>query len=159
MVNLVDGVLGNITDTIKTMGLWDETLMVLSSDNGGPLDEDESGANNAPLRGGKYRSAPAAGGRLGSCCDRVAAPTHPARSDFEGGIRMAAFASGGYLPPAVRGTVNEGIFHIADWYATFAALAGVDPTDEKAAAAGLPPIDSVNQWPYLSGATTTAPRT
>ena len=27
------------------------------------------------------------------------------------------------------------------WYATYCALAGVDPTDHKAAAAGLPPID------------------
>lgn len=44
-------------------------------------------------------------------------------------------------------------------YATFSALAGVDPTDEKAAAAGLPPIDSLNLWPLISGANTTSPRT
>jgi len=31
-----------------------------------------------------------------------------------------------------------------DWYSTFCALAGVDPTDEKAKAAGLPPIDSIS---------------
>ena len=29
-----------------------------------------------------------------------------------------------------------------DWYATYAGLAGVDPTDHRAEAAGLPPIDS-----------------
>jgi arylsulfatase A-like enzyme len=89
----------------------------------------------------------------------ASSPLSPACSDFEGGIRMAAFASGGYLPAGVRGSVNEGIMHIADWYATFAALAGVDPTDAKAAAAGLPAIDSINQWPFLSGANATAPRT
>lgn len=44
-------------------------------------------------------------------------------------------------------------------YSTFAALANVDPTDEQAAAAGLPPIDSINVWPLLSGATTSSPRT
>ena len=38
-------------------------------------------------------------------------------------------------------------------------LAGVDPTDHAAAAAGLPPIDSFDLWPLLSGANTTAPRT
>ena len=31
-------------------------------------------------------------------------------------------------------------------------MAGVDPTDHAAAAAGLPPIDAIDQWPYLSGA-------
>ena len=33
---------------------------------------------------------------------------------FEGGISVAAFVSGGYLPEAVRGTTNSGIVHIAE---------------------------------------------
>ena len=41
---------------------------------------------------------------------------------------------------------------------TFAALAHVDPTDHAAKAAGLPPIDGVNLWPRLSGASTAPPR-
>lgn len=45
-----------------------------------------------------------------------------------------------------------------DWYATFAGLAGVDPTDHEAAAVGLPPIDSIDVWPYLAGQTGTSPR-
>jgi arylsulfatase I/J len=44
-------------------------------------------------------------------------------------------------------------------YATFAALAGVDATDERAAAAGLPAVDSLNLWPYLSGQAGSSPRT
>ncbi len=36
-------------------------------------------------------------------------------------------------------------------YATLCAVAGVDATDEPAARAGLPPIDSINQWPVLAG--------
>ena len=36
-------------------------------------------------------------------------------------------------------------------YATFSSLAGVDPADRRAAAAGLAPIDSLDQWPYISG--------
>jgi hypothetical protein len=58
----------------------------------------------------------------------------------------------------VRGTKSEGLWVGADIYSTFCALAGIDPTDERAAAAGLPPIDGVDQWPFLSGATTTPPR-
>jgi arylsulfatase I/J len=133
MVALLDEVLGNVTDLLKARGMWADTLMVLSSDNGGPMDVAESGSTNFPLRGAKY-------------------------SDFEGGIRVAAFASGGFLPAAVRGTVNEGTVHIADFYGTYAKLAGVDPTDRIAAAAGLPPIDSLDVWPLISGANLTSPR-
>ena len=78
-------------------------------------------------------------------------------------MRANAFASGGYLPPAVRGTTNAGIMHVADFYATYCALAGGSEAfcreDAPAAAAGLPPVDSLNLWPLLSGATPTSPRT
>jgi hypothetical protein len=40
----------------------------------------------------------------------------------------------------------------------FAELAGVDPTDHTAAAAGLPAVDSVSLWPYLSGRQSASPR-
>jgi hypothetical protein len=68
--------------------------------------------------------------------------------------------SGGYLPPAVRGTTNNGIVHIADWYATFLGLAKLDPTDKRAAVAvpPVPPIDSIDVWPLVSGATKVSPR-
>ena len=71
---------------------------------------------------------------------------------------MPAFVAGGYLPPAARGRRVEGMVHIADWLATLCALIGVDPTDAAAAASGLPPIDSLNVWPLLSGANDTSPR-
>jgi arylsulfatase I/J len=34
----------------------------------------------------------------------------------------------------------------------------VDPADQAAAAAALPPVDSLDMWPLLSGANATAPR-
>mmetsp|Transcript_18328 Transcript_18328/g.40091 ORF Transcript_18328/g.40091 Transcript_18328/m.40091 type:complete len:197 (-) Transcript_18328:74-664(-) len=37
-----------------------------------------------------------------------------------------------------------------DWYATLAGLAQVDPSDDKAAAAGLKPHDSLDLWRTLS---------
>ena len=41
--------------------------------------------------------------------------------------------------------------HIADWYHTFCALAGVDYLDQPP---GLPSnADSINVWPLVSGAT------
>ena len=37
----------------------------------------------------------------------------------------------GYLPESMCGKKTEGYIHIADWYATFCSLAGVDPVDKK----------------------------
>lgn len=135
MVYFVDEAIGNVTKKLKAEGLWDNTLIVLHADNGGPIyNSGGAGANNYPLKGGKM-------------------------ANWEGGIRVNAFASGGLLPAAVRGTKNEGLMAGWDWYATYAALAGVDPTDHKAAAANLPPIDSHNLWPLLSGKSKSSPRT
>ena len=115
MVTYLDDVVGNMTEILKRRGFWDNLLLVVSSDNGGPL----GSANNYPLIGGKF-------------------------SDWQGGIRVNAFVTGGYLPENMRGQKTEGYIHIADWYATFCALASVDPTDKRAEKAKLPPIDSMN---------------
>eukprot|EP00927_Polykrikos_kofoidii_P070735 TRINITY_DN6712_c0_g1_i5.p1 TRINITY_DN6712_c0_g1~~TRINITY_DN6712_c0_g1_i5.p1 ORF type:complete len:592 (-),score=67.00 TRINITY_DN6712_c0_g1_i5:153-1832(-) len=160
MVNFLDDQLANITDTMKHLGMWDNTLMVLTSDNGGYVKNPDGGCNttygatsegsdvghgtacfngeaggsNFPLRGGKY-------------------------SNFEGGIRVNAFLSGGFLPHKVRGTKQEGMMHIADWYRTLAeGIAGVDPSDSWAVASNLPDIDSLNMWPMLSGSVQKSPR-
>ena len=45
---------------------------------------------------------------------------------------------------------------MADWYSTFSALAGVDPMDFLADKANLPPIDSLNMWPLISGQNSTS---
>ena len=132
MVNYLDDVVGELVDALKKKGLWDSLLFVTSSDNGGPVHEG-NGANNYPLKGGKV-------------------------SDWQGGVRVNAFVSGGYLPQNMRGKKTEGKIHLADWYSTFCHLAGVDPTDERAAEANLPPIDSMNMWPLISGQTTVSPR-
>mmetsp|Transcript_14657 Transcript_14657/g.16265 ORF Transcript_14657/g.16265 Transcript_14657/m.16265 type:complete len:533 (+) Transcript_14657:62-1660(+) len=134
MVNFIDSRIGMIVNKLKEKGMYEDTLIVMSADNGGPIyGNGTSGGNNWPLRGGKV-------------------------SNFEGGVRVNAFASGGLIPKERRGTKEEGYICGWDWYATFCAIAGVDPTDEKAAKAKLPPIDSLNMWPLLSGQTKTSPR-
>ena len=72
---------------------------------------------------------------------------------------MNAFVSGGYLPESRRGKIENGMIHITDWYATFADIIGFDPTDERAKKSGLPPIDSMNMWPLITGENSTSPRT
>ena len=71
---------------------------------------------------------------------------------------MNAFVSGGYLPKKMRGQKTTGYIHLVDWYATFCAIAGVDPKDERAAKNNLPSIDSMNMWSLISGETIESPR-
>ena len=129
MVTAVDSATGNITQLLKNKGMWNDTLLVWSSDNGGPQ---YWAANNHPLRGGKW-------------------------SDFQGGVRTAAFVSGGLLPPSAAKTVLTEPIHVTDWYSTYAHLAGVDPSDASWAP-GVPGLDSINMWPLLTGQTQTSPR-
>ena len=100
MVSVADNVTGHLVDLLKSNNMWDNTIMVVSADNGGA----GCMGSNYPLKGckGTY---------------------------FEGGVRALAFANGGLLPDKVRGTKTEGFIHIADWYPTFCKLAGVDPSD------------------------------
>ena len=127
MVKAMDDYIGLIVRALKAKGMWDDTLLVFSSDNGGPIYV-HGGANNYPLRGGK-------------------------EADFEGGIRTAALVSGGALPQDVRGLPFTGMVTIADWYATFARLAGAPERglhDAPAIALGLPDVDSVDVWDALA---------
>lgn len=81
--------------------------------------------------------------------------------DWEGGVRVNGFVSGGFIStqaPSRVGSRLEGLVHVCDWYATFTALAGASVTDARAQRAGLPPPDSLNLWPYLSGKVEVSPR-
>ena len=128
-LSMFDDVLGEIVQELKERKLWDNLLLILASDNGGPI----TALGNLPLRGGKF-------------------------SDWQGGVRTNAFVSGGYLPQEMRGRKIDGYVHVADWYATLCGLAGIDAEDEMAERAGLPQIDSIDLWPLLSGKTTRSPR-
>jgi len=130
IVAWIDEAIGKAIELLRSRGMWDDTLVVVSSDNGGPMYEGgRAGANNWPLKGGK-------------------------ETNWEGGIRVNAFVSGGALPSHARGTKSDGLSAVWDWYATFAKMAGVDPWDKRAAAAGLPPVDSRDLWPMFLGTNT-----
>ena len=91
-------------------------------------------SNNAPLRGGKATT-------------------------FEGGVRVVSFVSGGFLPPSHPASL-QAVVSIADWYGTFARLAGVDDySDPAAVQQGLPDVDALDVWPLLSGESTEPVRT
>jgi len=136
MLARLDANIGALEDALVAAGLWDATLVTLFSDNGGVVDQTESAGSNFPLRGGKYRP-------------------------FEGGVRVTALWSGGFLPPRARGTTAAGLVSVADYAATLCALAGGGAAcgaDARAAAGGLPPPDSLDVWAHVTGANATSPR-
>ena len=126
MGSYLDEQVGALVGALEKRGMWASTLFVFHADNGGEImGAGICGGNNWPLTGGKF-------------------------SNWEGGIRVNALVNGGLIPSTRRGTVESSLTAVWDWYATYAHLAGQDPTDHAAAAAGLPPVDSVNLWPLLS---------
>ena len=91
----MDRAVGTILDTLKLQGLMNDTIVIFSSDNGGPNSGWENGSSNFPLRGGKS-------------------------SLFEGGVRSIGLLQG---PPHIinakgKGHQHLGLFHITDWLPT-----------------------------------------
>ena len=187
MVSHLDGLVAPVVSALKAKGMWENTLFAVTSDNGAlsawpgpparararqyfsPLPPPTPSHSLAHARAPKTLPRAAAGGPLArsqpgsSLVGTSGANNFPLRGGkigvMEGGIRLNAFAAGGVIPPALRGSVHTGWWHLSDWYATFCALAGVDAHDARAAAAGLPPIDSLDMSAVLLGANATSPRT
>ena len=144
MVHYLDDDVQRVLEVLHARDMYKNTLIIVHSDNGGEImgagicggnNWGFNSVDNRGLRGGKF-------------------------SNFEGGIRVNGFISGGVLPLKVRGRRIDTLFTIWDFYATIGeGILGVDITDHRAAAAGLPAHDSINQWPLVTGSNETSRRT
>jgi len=94
MTACMDEGVSNVTAALEKSGLWSNTVLIFSTDNGGEV---AYGGNNWALRGWK-------------------------RSSWEGGMRGVGFVHSPLIKR--RGTVNSGLMHVSDWFPTILALAG-----------------------------------
>jgi arylsulfatase A-like enzyme len=98
MISALDDAVGVIAGAVESENLSSNTLIVFSSDNGGPNPGKLS--DNGVLRAGKG-------------------------SVYEGGVRVAAFAN---WPGKIKaGSTIQAPVHIADWYPTLLKLSGSVP--------------------------------
>lgn len=102
-MNRLDEAIGEFVDMLKVRGMWEETLLWITTDNGGMAQYQEnfpaSASSNYPLRGGKATL-------------------------FEGGVRGVSFVTGGMVPASARGTQFHGLLQHIDIPATMAVLGG-----------------------------------
>ncbi len=85
-IAVLDDCVSDVVGALKDNGLWDDTLLVLSSDNGAAY----SYGDTFPLRGFK-------------------------NSSFEGGVRVPTFVSGGHLDQQRRGYLSPSFSVDADF--------------------------------------------
>jgi leishmanolysin-like peptidase len=130
MISHVDDTVGHVVDALKETDMYDDTIIIFSSDNGAPIAKSEAPFDgNKPLRGHK--------GQL-----------------YEGGIRVPAFVSGGYLPTSARGLELGGMMSLTDWFATLAHVTGMEVPQTGPFAS-----DSIDNWRYITGQDTQSART
>eukprot|EP01084_Bolivina_argentea_P112182 200083_1 len=102
---LSDAIIGEIIQFLKTNKQYDNTLIILATDNGGAL---ENTGCNYPFRGTKG-------------------------TQFEGNTHTIALVSGGIIPMDQYGTIRQSLFSSLDWLPTLLDFANIntDTIDEK----------------------------
>ena len=131
MLSAVDEGVANVTAALKAANMYESTLFIVTTDNGGPTTECSGvGQSNYPLRGSKC-------------------------TIWEGGTRGEGFLFWAGLPAVARGLRYGGLVHAADWLPTIYAAVGLG----SAVPAGTTlPLDGINVWDALLS-NATSPRT
>ncbi|KAK7495633.1 hypothetical protein BaRGS_00013080 [Batillaria attramentaria] len=105
MVSALDDSVGRVVAALKETGLLENTIIVFTTDNGGPTNNyDGNAACNWPLRGVK-------------------------NTMWEGGVRGVGLINSPLL--GSTSYISENFFHVTDWLPTLYRAAGGDPSTLK----------------------------
>ncbi|XP_045187096.1 arylsulfatase J-like isoform X2 [Mercenaria mercenaria] len=96
MVSCMDEAIGGIVEAMKKRGMWENTLLIFTTDNGG---NPNVGGSNLPLKGTKSTL-------------------------WEGGIRAVGFVHGSLIGNKNGGYISNELMHVTDWFPTLLNLAG-----------------------------------
>ncbi|CAB9499987.1 Arylsulfatase I [Seminavis robusta] len=117
MLTAADQGIAQVIEALQETGMWDDTVVVFTTDNGGPTDVCAiQGSSNFPKRGGKCTL-------------------------YDGGTTGDGFISGPALTshwavPTGSDRTYANLFHAVDWLPTLAAAVGVTPNGQ--------PLDGVS---------------
>lgn len=130
MAAVMDEGIGQILAALKKKGVYDDTMIIFASDNGGPTNNNEgTWSSNYPMRGGK-------------------------NTLWEGGTRVVGAIRGPGLMKEMIGKVTYGKIHVTDWLPTLVRVASGDkdwlqqnmPKGEEPFQLG----DGMDIWDFLS---------
>jgi arylsulfatase A-like enzyme len=134
MVAAMDDFVVAVRAELEDTGLWANTLMIVHSDNGAP--------QAAPHGPGKWHLDSGKGGIQSA--GGTAFPLRGAKFNvWEGGTRVPAILSGGWMPSSCAGKESHVVMHVSDWFATLGEIANVSAAQlQLANASGPKPLDS-----------------
>eukprot|EP00966_Prymnesium_polylepis_P321356 7377670-Prymnesium_polylepis.1 len=142
MAKAMDDGIGNVTAALRRRGMWDSTVVIFSSDNGGPTNGNEGTWSSnfplrtprAPCRHPEARPPGATGGGKNTI--------------WEGGTRVVGFVRGPGIPKGVRTYEKH---HATDWLPTLVSMASGRSWTNFVPKREAPYVlgDGVDNWPML----------
>jgi len=131
MLSAVDEGIANVSHALQSAGMYNDTLFIVTTDNGGPTTEcSTTGQSNFPFRGSKC-------------------------SIWEGGTRGMAFMFWAGLPALAKGLLYPGLIHACDWLPTIVTAVA---SEMPLALGDTLPLDGIDVWGALQ-VNGTSPRT
>eukprot|EP01084_Bolivina_argentea_P193959 332742_1 len=107
----IDVYIGKLIEIYKQLNMWNNTLLIVTTDNGGMPAWNATKLFNASYATSVGQNYPLRAGKV---------------TLFQGGVLGLAFVSGPLVPESVRGTVNDGLFGCIDWVPSILSFIGYE---------------------------------